>query len=219
MIIFKLRILSKGRCFMVIKKGVCKILSCAMAASLISGIAAEKYAVKAIATKNIISSWEHARIDQYATQISAWIEQQTVELLREKKFKDRFAQMDSCAFIMLCYCVYSSRMDCRTQHLSELVDKRTEEEIAADLKFGKNISSLQYRYENITNMISSILGLEVDKEKLTGLGKLLISLRDNRVRKARPKGRRDRYGKWNTGYDAEIREALTGDAYRYDDDE
>lgn len=204
---------------MVIKKGVCKILSCAMAASLISGIAAEKYAVKAIATKNIISSWEHARIDQYATQISAWIEQQTVELLREKKFKDRFAQMDSCAFIMLCYCVYSSRMNRKIQRLSELVGKRTEKEIAADLNFDGSISRLQYYGENITDMIRRILGLEVDQDRFNGLGKLLISLRDNRVRNARPKGRRDRYGKWNTGYDAEIREALTGDAYRYDDDE
>lgn len=218
MIIFKLRILSKGRCFMVIKKGVCKILSCAMAASLISGIAAEKYAVKAIATKNIISSWEHARIDQYATQISAWIEQQTAELLREKKFKDCFAQMDSCAFIMLCYCVYSSRMNRKIQRLSELVGKR-ENEIDDDLNSDGNISGLQYCGENITDIIHRILGLEVDKERLNDLGKLLISLRDNRVREASAKRRRDRYGKWNTGYAAEIREALTGDAYRYDDDD
>lgn len=204
---------------MVIKKGICKILSCTMAASLISGITAEKDVVKAIATKNIISSWEHARIDQNATQISKWIEQETAKLLREKKFRDCFAQMDSCAFIMLCYCVYSSRMNRKIQRLSELVGKRTEKEIATDLNFDGSISRLQYYGENITDMICRILGLEVDEERLNGLGKLLVSLRDNHVREAPSKARRDRYGKWNTGYAAEIREALAGDTYRYDDDE
>lgn len=204
---------------MVIKKGVYKILSCAMAASLISGIAAEKGVAKAIATKNIISSWERARIDQNVMKISNWIEKETEKLLREKKFRDCSAQMDSCAFIMLCYCVYSSKMTRKTHRLSEMVGNRTEQEIAADLNFDGSISRLQYYGENITDMICRILGLEVDEERLNGLGKLLISLRDNHVREAPSKERRDRYGKWNTGYAAEIREALAGDAYRYDDDE
>ncbi len=203
---------------MVIKKGVYKILSCAMAAGLISGIAAEKDVVKAVATKNIIASWERARIDESATKISNWIEQETIKLLREKKFRDCFPQMDSCAFITLCYCVYSSKMSRKIQRLSELVGKR-ENEIDDDLNSDGNISGLQYCGENITDIIRRILGLEVDKERLNDLGKLLISLRDNRVREASAKRRRDRYGKWNTGYAAEIREALAGDAYRYDDDE
>ena len=204
---------------MVIKKGVYKILSCVTATSLISGIAAQKDVVKAIATKNIIASWERARMDESATKISNWIEQETEKLLREKKFRDCFAQMDSCAFIMLCYCVYSSKISRKIQRLSDLVGKRTKDEINKDLNSDGNISGLQYCGENITDMIRRILGLAVEEERLNDLGRLLVSFKGNHLREDSSKRRRDRYGKWNTGYAAEIREALAGDAYRYDDDE
>lgn len=204
---------------MVIKKSICKILSCAMAASLISGIAAEKDVVRAIATKNIISSWERARINQSVTKISEWIGKETTELLREQRFRCCSNQMDRCAFIMLCYCVYSSEMSRKERRLSELLSYRTKQELDSDFEFGRNISQLQYNGEKVTNIMNRVLNLNVDAEDLDKLGHVLVSLRDRCAKGASPKGKRDRYGKWNTGYAAEIREALKSNAYHYDYDD